>query len=285
MTSASAVERAYEELQRVHDQEILRGQLLEAMNIIKEVRNKFKTPINYGISFYSESNGTQQLWFSAHATIEEVLGAHGPGVISRGALQLEYSTTQLREIVKTIETDPTQNKYVNLLESNESQQLWSLLSSVKRVINNKGISYSYGQLVEAFVALSKDGNYTPKTDAVFMALTQGRNTLSFEKEGDFTMFENNLNAELDFQSKLFSVLDNQKEFQHRIRLISISNAVRVLREIKLALDSSVNINTINKNLEAVFTAKLGEGANPWTDLNIEKKIKECIAMELKKLTQ
>jgi hypothetical protein len=77
------------------------------MNIIKEVRNKFKTPINYGISFYSESNGTQQLWFSAHATIEEVLGAHGPGVTSRGALQLEYSTTQLREIVKTIETDPT----------------------------------------------------------------------------------------------------------------------------------------------------------------------------------
>ena len=270
--SESDIRKAYQTIESAKESTVLIPALKQSLQLIMQIRNIYKTPIYYATTIYDQVNGQDNLWFSAHSSIESLLSENTLHVSSEGNLQLIQTSQELKNSIYNMEKQNQNNKYINLLDTPESKQLWNLLKQIRDTIPKKVNSFSYGQLLESFVYLSQQQKFNPSEGEIWQALLQGRNRISFEVEGDFRVIDQEFNTAMDIQSKLFNTL-GKDDAQHRVTLISLSGAIRVLTNIKNAIGRKTNVNNINKALSQVFESQQGRT----TVLKGEAKIKEIIS--------
>lgn len=270
------LENALKTVQNAHGIILLETTLKKSLSFIMSVRNIFKNQINYGV-FIRNPNGAiggQELWLQAHTNLDEIL-AEGKVSLNTGSLVIEKTKADLDNILYDIKKGKAKNKYINILETSEAQQLWGLLSNIKEKLGRK---YNYGQLVESFVYLAKSSNFNPSESEIYNALLQGANTIPFEIQGDFELQDEFYNM-LDIQSKLFSA-GGYYDIK-TVSLLSISNAERVLTNIQFALRGT-SVEEMKFNLEQVFNLKENESQRNFKN---EEEIKKIIHKEKEKFQQ
>lgn len=268
------LENALKIVQNAHGITLLETALKKSLSVIMSIRNIFKTQINYGVFIRDPSgaNGGQNLWLQVYTNLDEIL-AQGKINLSTGSLVIEKTKADLDNILYDIKKGKAKNRYINILETSEAQQLWGLLSNIKEKLGRK---YNYGQLVESFVYLAKQSNFNPNEGEIYSALLQGANTIPFEIKGDFEIQDEFYNM-LDIQSKLFSAggyYDTKT-----VSLLSISNAERVLTKIQIALRGT-SVEEMKFNLEQAFKLKENESQRNFKN---EEEIKKIIHKEKEKL--
>lgn len=268
LKSEADVIAAQEKLLEQHDETYIKSAMINSYKLIMEIRSLFKEPIIFGTTMLTRnSEGKDQLLFEAHTDFEQIAGK--ASLKAGGALQISATVADLKAQIAN--SDSTQ-KYQNLLDDAETSKIWNTLKQVKEALNKKKISYSYGQLIEALAYLHQKSPIEAKD--VFQALVQGRNRVSFEVEGDFKMLEKNLQQEIDVQSKLFNLL-GPDEAQRNIRILTITNCIRVLTNINEAVTVMTDKATMKSKLASVFEAS-GKVSGEWASNEINLKIQEIV---------
>ena len=269
LRTTEEVTQAIKELETKHNDIQIKSLMLKSYGLIMGVRNLFYNPIFFGTTLLTRNaQGEEQLLFHISASFEEVMGS--AKLVAGGSLQIETTVGQLKQAINNIDVT---NKYQNLLSNSETQKIWNTLTDIKKILNSHNVAYNYGQLVEALVYLSKKQNYN-QTD-IYQALIEGRNRVSFEVAGDFTIqLEDDLQSEIDIQSKLFNLL-GPDDAQRRIRLLTISNCKRVLGNIQQAIVGT-NIEQIKQNLMAVFSVR-GNASGNWASPQISAFVANVVS--------
>ena len=241
--------------------------------------------IEYGL--YLISTGKNSNITMGSPSIEELFAISNLSVGSRGiSLQLQVTANDMKDLMNefTNTSSPLANQFNQQFQNESSQALWEIIQMVKQKIkyianNNKNIFYSYGQLLEVFVHLQNKTSLT--TNDIYKALKQGRNTVSFEKQGDFHVQFNG--EDFDVQAKTLSMNlddDSTQKLSSRANLIKLSNITRVLGDLIIIFD---NPNNILQSLKEYFSIKLDQnwehietfGENAGTE-EFEKQVEPII---------
>lgn len=260
---------AQDALSEVADNMIIKDYLLTAYNLIMSIRDNFKEHIEYRVFIMGKSSEGQDMILMGSPSLEDMVSQSN--VSSTLGVQLELTTAQLKEIINEYEADTVASQWQQFNDDPATAQAWQVLLKVRDKIlainktknDGKKIYYSFGQLIEALVYLQ---NKTLSTANIFEALRQGKNTVSFEIEGDFRL------EDVNVQSKAFSTYDSGENDLHRIRLMNLSGVWRVLDKIRKALFASTDFATLQKNLSAVFE---NNGKEPVWNV-VEDRVKQEI---------